>query len=418
MEFRAPEGTHDILPEEIWKGRRLEEAARACFDRYGYEEIRTPIFERAALYLKSSGETSDLVQKEMFTFGDPGEEGAFFALRPELTPGVIRALVGANLFRRRGFWKLWYLGPAFRRERPQKGRYRQFTQLGVEAVGSSDPLVDAETMILFAELLRDVGVKSWDLRINTLGCGACRGRYREILRRAVEPDLPGYCEDCRRRFARNVFRVLDCKVPGCVERAGRLPAAVDHVCGPCRQHLETVLRALREAEIPHRVDPRIVRGLDYYTRTVYEFGSPALGAQDALCGGGRYDTLVRDMGGPDVGSVGFAAGVERMLLAMEAKAPEPSLDFFGVAVTAEQRPALFRLVTELRRAGFRGDMDFEGRSLKAQMREAHRSGARRVLLLGPEEVRRGKVRIKEMKEGTEFEAAPGEIPAILGGGRA
>ena len=417
MSFQAPKGTHDVLPGEAARWRRLEDAARACFERYGYEEIRIPVFECTALYHKSSGETADIVQKEMFTFGDPNEEGASFALRPELTPGVIRALVEADLFKARGFWKLWYLGPAFRRERPQKGRLRQFTQIGVEAVGSADPLVDAETMILFADLLGAVGVKSWDLRINSMGCGACRGGYRDALRKAVEPDLGRYCEDCRGRYERNVFRLLDCKRPGCVELAGRLPGAVDHVCGACRAHMGAVEGALREAGVPYRVDPRIVRGLDYYTRTVYEFSSTALGSQDALCGGGRYDTLVRDMGGPDVGSVGFAAGAERILMAMGGEgAPRPP-DFFAVAVTAGERPAVFRLATELRRAGLSGDMDFESRSLKAQMRSANKSGARWALLLGPEEASRGVVKIKDMKGGVERDATPEEAKAILGGGR-
>ncbi len=417
MNLQAPKGTHDVLPEEAVRWRRLEDAARACFGRHGYEEIRTPVFETVSLYLKSSGETSDIVQKEMFTFGDPNEEGASFALRPELTPGVIRALVEADLFKKRGLWKLWYLGPAFRRERPQKGRFRQFTQLGIEAVGSSDPLLDAETMILFAEILGAAGVKGWDLRINSMGCGACRGAMREALRKAVEPDLGQYCPDCRNRFARNVFRVLDCKVAGCVERSGKLPRLADHACAACREHMAAVESALREAGVPYRTDPRIVRGLDYYTRTVYEFSSPSLGSQDALCGGGRYDTLVRDMGGPDVGSVGFAAGAERILMAMEGPGAAEPPDFFAVAVSAEQRSPVFRLVTDLRRAGLAGDMDFEGRSLKAQMRSANRSGARYALLVGPEEAKRGTVKVKDMKDGSEREVSPEEARAILGGGK-
>ncbi len=417
MNLQAPRGTHDVLPEEAVRWRRLEEAARACFERCGYEEIRPPLFEHAALYFKSSGETSDIVRKEMFTFGDPNEEGASFALRPELTPGVIRALVEADLFKKRGFWKLWYLGPAFRRERPQKGRFRQFTQLGVEAVGSADPLVDAETMILFADLLGMVGVRSWELRINSMGCGGCRGACREALRRAVEPDLGRFCQDCRSRFSRNVFRVLDCKNQACVEMAARLPATAERVCAHCRAHMESVENALRRADVPYRVDPRIVRGLDYYTRTVYEFSSPALGSQDALCGGGRYDTLVGDMGGPCVGSVGFAAGAERILMAMgEGTAPRAP-DFFAVAVAEEFRADVFRLVTDLRRAGFSGDMDFEGRSIKAQMRSANRSGARYALLLGPQESARGMVRVKDMKDGTERDATPEEAKAILSGRR-
>jgi histidyl-tRNA synthetase len=416
MNFRAPEGTHDVLPEEAPLWRRLEDAARSCFERFGYEEVRTPVFENTALYHKSSGETSDIVEKEMFTFGDPNEANASFSLRPELTPGVIRAIIEGGLFQKRGFWKLWYMGPAFRRERPQKGRFRQFTQLGVEAVGSTDPLVDAETMILFADLLGAVGVKAWSLRINSMGCAACRGGYRDALRKAVEPELGNYCGNCRRRFERNVFRVLDCKVPGCVERSGKLPGALDHACEGCRVHMAAVEGALREAGVPYRVDPRIVRGLDYYTRTVYEFSSTALGSQDALCGGGRYDTLVRDMGGPDAGSVGFAAGAERILMAMEKGGALKPPDFYAVAVSLEQRAAVFRLAADLRRAGFAGDMDFEGRSLKAQMRSANKSGARYALLVGPDEALRGVVKVKDMKGGAEREATPEETRAILGGG--
>ncbi len=415
MNFRAPEGTADVLPEQAALWRRLEEAARACFGRFGYEEVRTPVFEHAGLFRKAAGETSDIVEKEMFTFSS--QEGEGFALRPELTPGVIRAALEQNLFARKGFWKLWYFGPAFRKERPQKGRFRQFTQLGVEAVGSADPLVDAETMILFADLLGAAGVSSWELRINSMGCGACRGGTRDALREAIRPDLAKYCENCRKRFERNVFRILDCKVPGCVELSAKLPPGVDRACDGCRAHQRGVEEALRGASVPFRRDPRIVRGLDYYTRTVYEFSSSALGAQDALCGGGRYDTLVRDMGGPDVGSVGFAAGAERILLAMKEAAPARPPDFHAVAVAGDQRPALFRLVTELRRAGLSGDMDFEGRSLKAQMRAANKSGARFALLLGPEEAAKGLVKVKDMKEGGERTVSLDEARGILAGGK-
>ncbi|HXG61467.1 MAG TPA: histidine--tRNA ligase [Planctomycetota bacterium] len=415
--FRAPEGTRDILPDEARRWRRLEEAARAAFDRFGYEEVRPPVFEYAALFQKSSGETTDIVEKEMFVFGDPEDPAGAYALRPELTPGAVRAVLQENLFARRGLWKLWYFGPAFRRERPQKGRYRQFTQLGVEVLGTSDPLADVETMILFAEILREAGVAAWELRINSIGCAECRPAYREVLRRAIAPDLSRYCENCRRRFERNVFRILDCKTPSCMERSSRLPAAIDYTCERCRAHQRAVEAALRDAAVPFRADPRIVRGLDYYTRTVYEFSSSALGAQNALAGGGRYDTLVRDMGGPDVGAVGFAAGAERVLLAMGSEAAARVPDFFGAAVQADQRPALFRLMTELRRAGFSGDMDYEGRSLKAQMREAHRSGARFALILGPEEAAQGRVKIKDMKDGSERTVGFEEARAVLKGGK-
>ncbi len=427
MNLGSPEGTKDLLPpqaeianpDEKWRNtalfQRLEAVARASFRRFGYEEIRTPIFEYTALFHKTSGDTTDIVEKEMFTFGDPEDKKGTYSLRPELTPGVIRSVVEESLFAKRPVWKLWYFGPAFRKERPQKGRYRQFTQLGVEAVGASDPLLDAETMILFADILDGAGVKAWKLRINSIGCGNCRGGYREALKKAIQPDLATYCENCRRRFERNVFRILDCKVPEDVEKTSKLPAAIEHTCDACKAHLKGVEGALREAGLEYRVDPRIVRGLDYYTRTVYEFSSSRLGAQNALCGGGRYDTLVRDMGGPDVGSVGFAAGAERILLAMEGPAAAPTLDFFGVAVSEDLRGAVFRAVTELRRAGLSGDMDYEGRSLKAQMRSANKSGARYAFLIGPDEAAKGVVKLKDMKGGAESAVTVEEAKSVLQG---
>jgi histidyl-tRNA synthetase len=511
MNFQAPKGTYDILPAitgdpkdpdnnrrqvQLW--RRVEEAARSCFTRFGYEEIRPSLLESESLFYKATGEVTDIVEKEMFTFPawvdfadrvhrllfgtefvlrlDTLESGrslseaeerekekqhsilfafrelrkrsrsgpvsieSFFedlthseissvqkfwsalepakiravkklfedsvedgfdglTLRPELTPGTIRALVEQGLFAKQSFWKVWYLGPAFRHEKPQKGRYRQFTQIGVEAVGSPDPLVDAETMILFAEILKAVGVRKWELRINSIGCGECRDNYRQVLKEAIRPILPTLDENCKRRFERNVFRILDCKVDA--EKTQNLPRAIDYTCQKCKDHMAAVEKALKACEIPYRIDPRIVRGLDYYTRTVYEFSSSALGAQDALAGGGRYDTLVGSMGGPDVGSVGFAAGVERILLAMEGEQSAPSLDFFAIAVAGVPREEVFKIVVGLRRAGLSGDMDFEARSVKAQMRSANKSGARYALFIGPDEAAQGAVKLKDMKDGVE-----------------
>lgn len=428
MNLGVPEGTKDILPpqaeianpEEKWRNtalfQKLEAAAREAFRRFGYEEIRTPLFEYTALFHKTSGETSDIVQKEMFSFGDPEDKKGTYSLRPELTPGTIRALIDEGLFAKRSTWKLWYFGPAFRKERPQKGRYRQFHQLGVEAVGASDPLLDAETMVLLADILGGAGVKAWKLRINSIGCATCRPAYREKLKDAVRPDLGSYCEDCRKRFERNVFRIFDCKVEADKALAAKLPSAIEHLCEPCKAHMKGVELALRAAEVPYRVDPRIVRGLDYYTRTVYEFTSSKLGSQDAVAGGGRYDTLVKDMGGPDVGSVGFAAGVERILLAMEGQGTSTPPDVFGVAVTEAERPALFQALTVLRRAGLAGDMDYEGRSLKAQMRTSNRSGARYSLLIGPDEAAKGVVKLKDMKDHGERTLPLAEAVAALKGG--
>ncbi len=427
MNLGVPEGTKDILPpqaeianpEEKWRNtalfQKLEGVARDAFRRFGYEEIRTPLFEYTALFHKTSGETSDIVQKEMFSFGDPEDKKGTYSLRPELTPGTIRAVIDENLFAKRNTWKLWYFGPAFRKERPQKGRYRQFHQLGVEAIGASDPLLDAETMILFADILGGAGVKAWKLRINSIGCATCRPAYREKLKDAVRPDLGKYCEDCRKRFERNVFRIFDCKVEADKALAAKLPSAIEHACDACKAHLKGVEMALRAAEVPYRVDPRIVRGLDYYTRTVYEFTSSKLGSQDAVAGGGRYDTLVKDMGGPDVGAVGFAAGVERILLAMEGQGATAPMDVFGIAVTEAERPPLFQAVTFLRRAGCTGDLDYEGRSMNAQMRKANKSGARYTMILGPDEVAQGVVTLKDMAGHGEQKVPLAEVPKILKG---
>lgn len=414
MNFQAPEGTRDIMPDQVVLWNRLEAAARSTFARFGYEEVRTPIFEYTALFHKSSGETTDIVEKEMFTFGDPEDKKGTYSLRPELTPGTIRALIEQGQFAKKNFWKVWYLGPAFRKERPQKGRYRQFTQIGVEAVGSPDPLVDAETMVLFSEILKAVGVAAWELRINSIGCGECRDGYRQVLKEAIRPILPTLDENCKRRFERNVFRILDCKVDA--EKTQNLPRAIDHTCQKCKDHMSVVEKALQACGVPYRIDPRIVRGLDYYTRTVYEFSSSALGAQNALAGGGRYDTLVGSMGGPEVGSVGFAAGVERILLAMGGEAAAPAPDFYAVAAGDVDRALVFKTVVQLRQAGLSGDLDFEARSVKAQMRSANKSGAKYALFIGPEEAQKGAVKLKDMKDGAELTVPLDEAVRRLQGG--
>jgi len=414
MSFQAPEGTRDITPDQVVQWNRLEAAARDCFARFGYEEVRTPIFEYTNLFHKSSGEATDIVEKEMFTFGDPEDKKGTYSLRPELTPGTIRALIEQQQFAKKNFWKVWYLGPAFRKERPQKGRYRQFTQIGVEAVGSPDPLVDAETMILFAEILKAVGVTAWELRVNSIGCKDCRPGYREALKDYIRPLLPTLDENCNRRFERNVFRILDCKVDA--DKLKDAPKAIDHLCQACKDHMAVVEKALQGCAVPYRIDSRIVRGLDYYTRTVYEFSSSALGAQNAVAGGGRYDTLVGSMGGPDVGSVGFAAGVERILLAMGGEATPPAPDFFAVAVADVSRSDVFKTVVALRRAGLSGDLDFEARSVKAQMRSANKSAARYALFIGPEEIQKGVLKLKNMKDGSERTVSQEEAVALLRGG--
>jgi len=413
-----PEGTQDLLPDQLaaWSG--LESAARQVFHRYGYQEVRPPLFENTALFHKSTGEATDIVEKEMFTV-PPRGEGESYTFRPEFTPGVIRLLIENQLLKQKGFWKVWYWGPAFRYERPQKGRYRQFHQFGVEAVGSHDPLLDVETIVVFAEILKGVGVTDYAIRINSMGDAKCRGAYRDALKAFIEPNLASYCENCRRRFERNVFRVLDCKVPADRARNERAPAMIDHLCVECGDHFSAVQRGLKEAGLAFDVDKRIVRGLDYYTRTVYEFSSARLGAQDALGGGGRYDTLVGQMGGPDAGAVGFSAGCERVILAMEAAGVKPSAaataDFFAVAADDAARPEVFRAAQAFRAAGLSGDLDYEGRSVKAQMRSANRSGARYAVLIGAEERAQGRVRLKKMDGGEESVVPLDEAVRILKG---
>jgi len=415
---RRPEGTQDLLPDDLPAWRRLESVAREAFQRYGYQEVRPPLFEHTALFQKSTGEATDIVEKEMFTV-PPRGEGESYTFRPEFTPGVIRLLLENQLLKQKGFWKVWYWGPAFRYERPQKGRYRQFHQFGVEAVGSHDPLLDVETIALFADILKGAGVAEYSVRINSMGDAKCRGPYRDALRAFIQPNLASYCENCRRRFERNVFRVLDCKVPADRARNEKAPAMIDHLCAECGDHFAAVQRGLTEAGPAFEVDKRIVRGLDYYTRTVYEFSSPRLGAQDALGGGGRYDTLVGQMGGPDVGAVGFSAGCERVILAMEAAgvivSSPAATDFFAVAADDAARLEVFRAARALRAAGLSGDLDYEGRSVKAQMRSANKSGARYAVLIGAEERAQGRVRLKKMEGGEESVVTLDEAARILKG---
>lgn len=405
MPFRAPSGTEDILPDRVPLWLRVEATVRRLFSSYGYRELRPPLLEYTSLFHKSTGEVTDIVEKEMYTFGE-GKDA--LSLRPEVTPSIVRALVQKGLFGRQNLWKIFYLGPSFRRERPQKGRLRQFTQLGVEALGSSDPRIDAEVIRLYAHFLDELGVTRYEIRLNSIGCHDCRAGYREILRKEITPKIGEYCDHCRTRLDRNVFRILDCK--GCREKTRELPLAIDHNCASCRDHFALVEKSLEG--ISYTVDPHVVRGLDYYTRTVFEFTSDLLGAQDALAGGGRYDSLVGNMGGPDVGAVGFAAGVERLMLVLDAleigvEGERP--DFYAVAVDDSVRGDVFRIANQLRSADLSGDLDFEGRSLRAQFRTANKTGARHVIVVGPDELGRGNVKLKNMSGGEEEEIPVGEV---------
>jgi len=399
----------DILPDEAALFRRMEETAHRLFPLYGYAEIRTPLFEETRLFVRGIGEDTEIVQKEMYTFaGEAGEgpdEGAGITLRPEGTAPVVRAVIEHNLLKKRSFWKLYYVGPMFRKERPQAGRLRQFSQVGAEAIGSYEPVVDAESILLASRFLREVGLRGICVKLNSLGCGRCRPKYREALRAALEPRRVELCRDCQARLDRNVFRILDCKQEGCRTVARQAPAMRDFLDRDCREHLEAVEAALRSAGQEFIRDDHLVRGFDYYTRTLFEISHPSLGARDAVCGGGRYDHLVEELGGPPAGCVGFAVGVVPTLLALQrtgaAQAAPQAPAVYVAAVNDEVRPECFRIALELREAEVSAELDLERRSLKAQMRAANRLGVRYVLVVGPDELAEGRVTLREMEASRE-----------------
>jgi len=400
-QIQSVQGTEDLLPGQWALWTKLYGTARRLFERYGYGEIRTPVFEDTRLFVKGTGETTEIVEKQMYSI--PTGEDESITLRPEGTPPVIRSYLEHGLHKQRPFQKLYYVGPMFRRERPQKGRLRQFHQLGVEAIGSSNPLLDAETIVLAVAVFHELGLSDFEVRLNTIGCAECRGRLRAEMRRALEPRLSELCDDCRRRIDRNVFRVLDCNNEGCRAIVVELPTVAAGVCSECAEHYSRVKAALDAAGVEYAEDPFLVRGLDYYTRTVYEVRHRGIGARDAICGGGRYDGLVELLGGPPTPSLGFAIGAESTILAMESEqggAPDEDarVQAFVVCFEDEARQSCFELLHELRAAGVSADMDYEGRSAKAQMRTANRLGAKICLLVGRDELEQGTVTVRDMTE--------------------
>ncbi|MGH7805649.1 MAG: histidine--tRNA ligase, partial [Candidatus Binatia bacterium] len=355
------------------------------FGAYGFDEIRLPIAERTELFARAAGETSDIVEKQMYTFADL--DGASLTLRPEGTASVVRAYVEHGIHGREPVSKLYYLGPMFRRERPQKGRLRQFHQIGAEVIGREDPLADAELMVWLADFFAAIGLRSYRLEINSLGCSDCRPAYRELLRAYGEARRDTLCPDCVRRLATNPLRILDCKIDG--PKLADAPVMVDHLDEACARHFERV-RAVLDAEgVGATLAPRMVRGLDYYCRTAFEVSAEGLGSQNAVGGGGRYDGLVADLGGPKMAGVGFALGVERLVLALhrEAAVAKPDLFVAPLGTTAELRG--FSLARRLRALGLRVEIESGEKSLKSHMRRADRLAARAVLIVGDDELGRG-----------------------------
>jgi histidyl-tRNA synthetase len=390
----------DILPGEAFRRREIDRRAREVFDLFGYREIRTPILEETEVFTRSIGADTDIVEKEMYTFEDRG--GKSVSMRPEGTAPIIRSYIEHGWHNAPDIVKLFYTGPMFRGERPQKGRSRQFHQIGAEMIGGSDPLIDAELMLTLHTLFRELGLERSDIILNSLGCAEDRKKYKERLAGYLERRKGSLCDNCLRRAGSNVLRVLDCKNPACRKLVSGAPSIRKALCGACSAHYEELKSLLDEAGIPYEEKGDLVRGLDYYTGTIFEVVHRGLGAQDALAAGGRYDDLTEEMGGKPRGAVGYAIGVERLLLALGDEAfREKEAPVLVIPMERDLRKKAFSTVCYLREQGISCDMDLAGRSFKAQLRKANRESRRFVVIIGEDEARKDMVTLKDMNEGTQ-----------------
>jgi histidyl-tRNA synthetase len=411
---KAPRGTRDILPAEAERWSYVERKAAEICRLFGFAEIRTPVFEHTELFLRGVGEATDIVAKEMYTFKDRG--GRSVTLRPEGTAPVVRAFLEHGLAAEAQPLKVYYLGPMFRYDRPQAGRYRQFHQFGAEVFGSGDPTVDAEVMLLALTFFRSLGLTGFSLHINSVGCPACREDMRDRLRERLAGGLAQFCPDCVERYGKNPLRILDCKVEKCRELTKDAPVMTESLCEACAGHFLEVREALSALGEQYVVDSRLVRGLDYYTRTAFEIVSSGSGKQ-SLCGGGRYDHLLKQIGGPDLPGIGFAVGMERTLLAMEAAgiAPPAAVSpdvYVATAGSVPGREAL-KTVMELRLNGMSADKDYLGRGLRAQLKAADRKGAKLLVILGDEELAGGQAVVRDMQSGTQETVSRAELTERL-----
>lgn len=415
MQLRAPRGTSDILPGEVERWQWLQQEARTVFTRYGYREIITPVFEHTELFVRGIGEATDVVNKEMYTFTDKG--GRSITLRPEGTASVVRAYLEHNMAAWPQPVKLYYFTSGFRYEKPQAGRYRQFHQLGAEALGSADPTLDAEMIAIPIEIYRRLGLGNFLVKLNSIGCPQCRHTYREALISHLTPNLARLCSTCRNRYELNPLRILDCKSAQCQQAIENVPRSVDFLCDECQHHFSLVQTYLNEMAIPFVLDDRLVRGLDYYSRTVFEVQSNDLGAQSSICGGGRYDGLVEECGGPATPGVGFASGIERVIEALARQNKNPSrtneVQVFVASLGAAARLPTFKLVHQLRQAGLIVETDYLQRSLKAQLKAANRLGASTVVIVGEDELAKGVVQVRNMQTATQEELPLPQVVNIL-----
>ncbi len=399
MKVKALNGFKDILPDDVLIWRRVEETARNVLERFHFAEIRLPVLEKTELFARSIGSDTDIVEKEMYTFVDKQ-----ITMRPEATASLMRSYIEHNMHGLRPVQRLFTIGPMFRHERPQKGRLRQFHQLDVEVLGAASPRLDAELMSLGESLFSELGVAT-SLEINSLGCPDCRPGYRQVLLSFINERIDQLCEDCRRRSVTNPLRVLDCKKPGCRKQVEDAPSVIEHLCENCSTHFTEVRKNLDLLGVEYRVNKFMVRGLDYYVRTTFEFITDQLGAQSAVCAGGRYDGLIEMLGGPKVPGIGFAMGIERLVLllkqgdGLEEKMEE--LDLFIAGLGDEASDYSFKLMHELRERGLRVDMDLDSKSLKSQMKQADRAGARFVVIIGSQELENKQAPLRNMKTGEQ-----------------
>jgi histidyl-tRNA synthetase len=412
MAITAIRGFNDILPSEIGKWQFVEKMAREVFENFGFSEIRIPVLERTELFARGIGEATDIVEKEMYTFAD--KSGNSLTLRPEATASMARAYLEHQLYTFDPVAKLYFIGPMFRYERPQKGRYRQFYQIDAEVFGVGNPVVDAEVILMLIHFLRRVGLEKLELQLNSLGCRSCRPRYKEGLKADLDEKSFQLCEDCQRRLQSNPLRIFDCKVQTCQDAIADAPKVIDFICDECASHFDKVKEYLGIAGLDYHLTPRMVRGLDYYTRTAFEVVSYDLGSQNAVTGGGRYDNLFQEIGGLDVPGIGFAIGMER-LISLLPKDREfiqyPHL--FIASPGKETHREAYRLANQLHVEGIRAEFDYEGKSLKSQMRRADKLKARYVLILGEEELKKGRAVLRDMQDKSQQELPMPDIVETL-----
>lgn len=413
--YKALRGMKDILPDSSKLWQILEANATAVLYQFGYHEIRTPVLEEKGLFVKSIGGETDIVTKEMFSFQDRGERDV--VLRPEGTAPIVRAYLEANLHKTDPFQKFYYIGPFFRAERPQAGRMRQFHQIGAEAIGSPNPIIDAEIILLMASILDKTGIKNYVIRLNNLGCHNDKIRLSKTLKEYFSDKKIMLCDDCKKRLQKNPLRILDCKKDSCRNIAKGALKSVDFLCESCKSHFTGVKEYLKGTSVEKKCtdDPYIVRGLDYYTSTVFEVSHPALGAQDAIGAGGRYDNLVKDMGGPALGAVGFALGMERMLIACAKEMPvfKGAGSVYIATIGEKASKEGFRMTNELRDAGIECNMDYEGGSLKSQMRDADKLKSAFTLIIGDDELAKGEALLRDMKTKEQISVKFSDIVNIV-----